>query len=127
MDNPAESGELFVVPPSIGLSTTLLNKDHHEVYFDGTPRGPHGEMLAAAWRPDGDVPGGYWRAQGRADDTMNLGGIKVSSAEIEQVVCSRCRHVVETAAIAVAPTDGPSQLVIYAVCPAHAVQRPASN
>jgi acetyl-CoA synthetase len=110
----AESGELFIVPPSIGLSTTLLNKNHHEVYFAGTPRGPEGQTL----RRHGDqmerLPNGYWRAQGRADDTMNLGGIKVSSAEIEQALRA-VPGIVETAAIAVAPSDGPSQLVIYAV------------
>jgi acetyl-CoA synthetase len=110
----ADSGELFLIPPSIGLSTSLLNKDHREVYFAGTPRGPHGESL----RRHGDqierLPSGYWRAQGRADDTMNLGGIKVSSAEIEQVLRG-VPGIVETAAIAVASGDGPSQLVIYAV------------
>jgi len=115
---PAESGELFLTPPSIGLSTTLLNKDHHEVYFAGAPRGPHGETL----RRHGDemeaLPGGLWRAKGRADDTMNLGGIKVSSAEIEQVL-HRVPGVFETAAIAISPDGGPSQLVIYAVCPGH--------
>ncbi|MEA3213396.1 MAG: acetyl-CoA synthetase [Chthoniobacter sp.] len=113
--NPADSGELFIVPPSIGLSTSLLNKDHHEVYFGGTPRGPNGETL----RRHGDqmerLPGGYWRAQGRADDTMNLGGIKVSSAEIEQVL-QTVPGVLETAAIAMSSGGGPSQLVIYAVC-----------
>jgi len=111
---PADSGELFIVPPSIGLSASLLNKDHREVYFAGTPRGPEGETL----RRHGDqmerLPGGYWRGQGRADDTMNLGGIKVSSAEIEQVLRT-VPGILETAAIAVAPSDGPSQLVIYAV------------
>jgi acetyl-CoA synthetase len=111
---PTDSGELFIVPPSIGLSTSLINKDHHEVYFAGTPRGPAGETL----RRHGDqmerLPGGYWRAQGRADDTMNLGGIKVSSAEIEQVLRG-VPGILETAAIAVASGDGPSQLVIYAV------------
>jgi acetyl-CoA synthetase len=115
--HPAETGELFIVPPSIGLSTTLLNKDHHEVYFAGAPRGPHGEVL----RRHGDqmerLSGGGWRAQGRADDTMNLGGIKVSSAEIEHVLQS-VPDVVETAAIAVSPGGGPSMLVIYAVCSA---------
>jgi len=114
---PAESGELFIVPPSIGLSATLLNQDHHQVYFADTPSGPHGELL----RRHGDrmekLPGGYWRAQGRADDTMNLSGIKVSSAEIERVVQS-VSHVTETAAIAVSPDGGPSRLVIYAVCSA---------
>jgi acetyl-CoA synthetase len=111
---PAESGEMFILPPSIGLSTTLLNKSHHEVYFAGTRCGPQGSTL----RRHGDqmeyLPGGYWRAQGRADDTMNLGGIKVSSAEIEQALRS-VPGIVETAAIAVAASDGPSQLVIYAV------------
>lgn len=111
---PADTGELFIVPPSIGLSTTLLNKDHHEVYFARVPGGPQGEVL----RRHGDqmerLPGGGWRAQGRADDTMNLGGIKVSSAEIEQVL-QTVPDVVETAAIAVSPEGGPSLLVIYAV------------
>jgi acetyl-CoA synthetase len=112
---PADIGELFVVPPSIGLSNSLLNKDHYEIYFAGAPRGPHGEIL----RRHGDqmerLPGGYWRAHGRADDTMNLGGIKVSSAEIEQTLRA-LPGIVETAAIAVSPGGGPSQLVIYAVC-----------
>jgi len=112
---PADSGELFLLPPSIGLSNSLLNKDHHEVYFAGTPRGPAGETL----RRHGDemelLPGGYWRAKGRADDTMNLGGIKVSSAEIEHVLHA-VPGVFETAAIAVSADGGPSQLVIYAVC-----------
>ncbi len=113
--HPADSGELFIVPPSIGLSNSLLNKNHHEVYFAGTPRGPNGETL----RRHGDqmerLPGGHWRAQGRADDTMNLGGIKVSSAEIEQVLRT-VPGVIETAAIAVSSGGGPSQLMIYAVC-----------
>jgi acetyl-CoA synthetase len=111
---PAERGELFLVPPSIGMSNTLLNQDHHAVYFAGTPRGPHGEML----RRHGDemeaLPGGYWRGQGRADDTMNLGGIKVSSAEIERVL-QVVHGVIETAAIAVSACGGPSALVIYVV------------
>jgi acetyl-CoA synthetase len=110
-----DMGELFLVPPAIGLSSRLLNKNHHEVYYANTPRGPRGELL----RRHGDqvkrLPGGYYRAMGRTDDTMKLGGIKVSSAEIERVV-GLVIGVSETAAIAVAPEDGgPSQLVIYAV------------
>ncbi len=112
---PSDNGELFIVPPSIGLSTTLLHQDHHRVYFADTPRGPSGATL----RRHGDhlekLPGGYWRGRGRADDTMNLGGIKVSSAEIERTLQS-VPHVVETAAIAVSPGGGPSLLVIYVVC-----------
>jgi len=112
---PTRNGELFLVPPSIGLSERLLNRDHHEVYYEGTPTGPGGELL----RRHGDqmeaLPGGYVRCQGRADDTMNLGGIKVSSAEIERVA-NRVEGVLETAAIASDPADGgPSRLVLYAV------------
>jgi acetyl-CoA synthetase len=58
---------------------------------------------------------GYYRAHGRVDDTMNLGGIKVSAAEIERVL-NRVSGVRETAAIAEAPPGGgPSRLVVYAV------------
>jgi acetyl-CoA synthetase len=51
---------------------------------------------------------------------MNLGGIKVSSAEIERA-CNTAPGVRETAAIAVDPRDGgPSLLVVYAVRAAEA-------
>ena len=93
----------------------MLNRDHDTVYFQDTPPGPDGQPL----RRHGDrmirLPGGYFRAEGRIDDTMNLGGIKVSSAEIERVVV-QVDGVHETAAIAVPPPDGgPALLVIYAV------------
>ena len=113
--NPSDEGEVFIVPPSIGLSTNLLNRDHYEVYFKETPHGPDGETL----RRHGDqmqrLASGFLQAHGRADDTMNLGGIKVSSAEIERVV-NQIELVHETAAIAVSPKGGgPSLLVIYCV------------
>jgi len=113
--SPADMGELFLIPPSIGFSTTLLNQNHHEIYFDSVPDGPRGESL----RRHGDrvvkLSDGYWRALGRADDTMNLGGIKVSSAEIEHALQS-IPGVVEVAAVATSQDNGPSQLVICAVC-----------
>ena len=110
-----ENGEVFLIPPSIGLSTTLLNQDHHTVYFEGAPAGPSGKLL----RRHGDqverLGGGYYRVHGRVDDTMNLSGIKVGSAEIERVLnLEEC--VEETAAIAVpSPTGGSARLVIYVV------------
>jgi acetyl-CoA synthetase len=112
---PANLGEAFLVPPSIGMSTRLLKRDHDAVYYAETPKGPHGETL----RRHGDyierLPGGYFRAHGRADDTMNLGGIKVSSPEIERVL-NAVPGVVETAAVAVPPPGGgPSLLWIFAV------------
>uniref|UniRef100_A0A0A9ERS6 AMP-binding enzyme C-terminal domain-containing protein n=1 Tax=Arundo donax TaxID=35708 RepID=A0A0A9ERS6_ARUDO len=59
---------------------------------------------------------GYYRAHGRADDTMNLGGIKVSSIEIERI-CNRVNDaILETAAIGVPPIGGgPEQLTIAVV------------
>jgi acetyl-CoA synthetase len=61
------------------------------------------------------LPNGYYRAHGRVDDTMNLGGIKVSSAQIEQAL-NTVEDICETAAIAISPSEGgPSQLVIYVV------------
>jgi acetyl-CoA synthetase len=112
---PADRGEVFLVPPSMGLSLTMLNRDHHEEYYASTPPGPEGQLL----RRHGDemqrLANGYFRAHGRADDCMNLGGIKVSSLQIEEVVGS-VEGVRETAAVAVAPRDGgPSMLVVFAV------------
>ena len=110
-----ENGEIFFVPPVIGLSTRLINRDHHEVYFADIPPGPEGELL----RRHGDqieaLPDGYFRAQGRIDDAMNLGGIKVSSVQIEELL-TQAEGVREVAAIAVPPAGGgPSLLVIYVV------------
>lgn len=109
--NPTDNGEVFIVPPSLGLSTSLLNTDHNEVYFAGTPRPDlrrHGDALER-------LAEGYYRIHGRVDDTMNLSGIKVSSAEIEEVL-NGVDGIQETAAVAVSPKDGgPSQLVIYTV------------
>jgi acetyl-CoA synthetase len=109
---PADNGEVFLVPPSVGLSTELLNQDHHAVYYAETPRVPgipvplrrHGDQLER-------LPGGFYRIHGRVDDTMNLGGIKVSSAEIERVL-NGVEGVRETAAVAV---SRPSKLIVFAV------------
>ncbi|KAG1671366.1 hypothetical protein FOA52_002976 [Chlamydomonas sp. UWO 241] len=102
----------------LGSSQQLLNKDHAEVYYAGMPIDP---LTGTALRRHGDevqrLPGGAYQALGRVDDTMNLGGIKVSSVEIERVVLD-CLHpeVSEAAAIGVpAPGGGPEQLVLVLV------------
>jgi acetyl-CoA synthetase len=108
-------GELFLVPPSIGLSDTLLNRDHDSVYHESCPRGPDGEVLRRHGDRVARLPGGYFRAQGRADDAMNLGGIKVSSLELERVL-EHHPAVIEAAAVAVQPKgEGAEKLVVYAV------------
>lgn len=110
---PADEGEVFLVPPSIGMSVELLNGDHHRVYYGDVP------LADVPLRRHGDhmqrLDGGYYRALGRIDDTMNLGGIKVGSAELERVVGS-VDGIAEVAAVAVPPAGGgPSRLVIFAV------------
>ena len=110
-DGPGDSGEVFLVPPSIGLSTELLNRDHHEVYYDGVPE------IGRPLRRHGDhmerTVDGYYRALGRVDDTMNLGGIKVSSADLERAI-GGVEGVAECAAVSVSPAGGgPERLVVF--------------
>jgi len=113
-NNPSDSGELFLIPPIMGLSNTLLNRNHHKVYFEGTPT-YKGQLL----RRHGDrletLANNYYRAQGRTDDAINLGGIKVSSIQIEAII-NRLDFIKESAAIAVSPKGGgPSILAVYYV------------
>ncbi|KAF6155228.1 hypothetical protein GIB67_019754 [Kingdonia uniflora] len=69
-------GEVGLFPVHLGATDRLLNADHEEVYFKGMPI-YNGMNL----RRHGDIikrtVGGFYVVQGRADDTMNLGGIKV--------------------------------------------------
>jgi acetyl-CoA synthetase len=110
----ADQGEVYLIPPSIGLSQTLSNADHDAAYYQGCPtwRGKqlrrHGDQLQR-------LPGGWYRVAGRTDDTMNLGGIKVSSAELERCFAAD-PAVRESAAVAVADEQGgPNQLVVFIV------------
>ncbi len=126
---PANEGQLFLIPPTIGLSASLLNRDHDETYFSDTPRCPsHGTasgtkpVTGTRLRRHGDhfrrLPGGYFAAGGRVDDTMNLGGIKTSSAEIERVL-NLIPGVHETAAVAWSVGGGPEELHVFVVCNEH--------
>lgn len=120
-----DQGEIALIPPALGLSTHLLNRNHHECYYDGMPlRQATGQILrrhgdeiqAVNWTmPNDATQYRYYRALGRCDDTMNLGGIKVSSVEIERV-CNEVDMINETAAIGVSPLNGgPSSLIIFVI------------
>jgi acetyl-CoA synthetase len=92
-----------------------LNADHDEIYFAGCPSGPRGQAL----RRHGDevqvLPEGYFKACGRSDDAMNLGGIKVGSLELERVVNDH-PAVFESAAVGVAVGgEGAERLVLHVV------------
>ncbi len=111
---PADRGEVFLIPPSIGLSNDLLNYDHAKEYFAGLPRGPHGEVL----RRHGDrlerLPGGFYRHHGRIDDMINIHGVKTSAEEIRSVIAN---DLVYDAKPVTVDVDGSGQrvLVVYAV------------
>uniref|UniRef100_A0A0E0GV75 4-coumarate--CoA ligase n=1 Tax=Oryza nivara TaxID=4536 RepID=A0A0E0GV75_ORYNI len=129
------AGEVGLFPLYFGATDRLLNADNNKVYFDGMPI-YNGRQL----RRHGDIiqrtVGGYYIVQGRADDTMNLGGIKVdppisnvfnsllsplnfmklnkycssykqtSSVEIERI-CNRADEaLLETAAVSIKPAGG---------------------
>ncbi|CAN6297380.1 unnamed protein product [Urochloa humidicola] len=120
-DEPC-AGEVGLFPVYFGATSWLLNAHHNKVYFDGMPI-YKGRQL----RRHGDIiqrtVGGYYIVQGRADDTMNLGGIKTSSVEIERV-CNRADEgLLETAAVSIKPAGGgPEHLAILAVLKDRSVQ-----
>lgn len=113
-----KAGEVFLVPPSVGMSQKLLNRDHHKEYYDGVPKGPNGEIL----RRHGDAfekidfhGWHFYRSVGRTDDVMNLGGIKISAVEIEEVLNGHS-SVFESAAVsAISAGGGLERLLVFIV------------
>ncbi|WMJ72996.1 AMP-binding protein [Cytophagaceae bacterium ABcell3] len=110
------AGEVFIVPPSIGLTQKLLNRDHHEEYYQHVPAGPNGEALRKhgdAFEVHEEMGVEFFKSSGRVDDAMNLGGIKISAVEIEEVL-NKHEDVFECAAVAIAGAGGgPEKLVVY--------------
>jgi acetyl-CoA synthetase len=114
---PGESGEMYLIPPSIGLSQELGNpdRDHGEEYFAGCPAGPNGEVLRRHGDQVGVVAGGYFTARGRTDDTTNVNGKKISLLPIDLKV-NEHKDVAESATIgAQVGGEGAEQLVVYVV------------
>ncbi|KAL0661581.1 hypothetical protein Bca4012_098418 [Brassica carinata] len=113
-DQPC-TGEVGLFPQHFGATDRLLNADHEEVYFKGMPMYKETRL-----RRHGDIlkrtVGGYFTVQGRSDDTMNLGGIKTSSIEIERVCDQADECISETAAVSITPANGgPELLALFAV------------
>lgn len=116
-------GEVFIVMrngegecPPMGLSAELMNYNHHEKYFARELKSPDGYLL----REHGDIvetrADGFMVSSGRADDGINLNGIKTSSLDIENYVKSaQIEGLKNVAAVAVRPPSGGEDwLVIYA-------------
>lgn len=112
--HPAARGEVFLIPPSIGLSNDLLNYDHEEEYYRGLPAGPHDELL----RRHGDqieaLAGGYYRHHGRVDDMINIHGVKTSSEEIRSVLANDLVYDAKPIAVDF-DGSGQARLIVYAV------------
>lgn len=114
-DQVADKGEVFLVGPSIGFSQTLLNADHQSIYFANTPTidsypelRRHGDELIR-------LKNDYYRACGRIDDAMNLGGIKVSAIELERCL-NGLAEIKESACVAINDSaGGPARLVVFVV------------
>lgn len=120
----ARRGEVFIVMrngkdecPPMGLSTVLLNFDHDEKYFARDLPTINGALL----REHGDViiqhPNGFYSSNGRADDGININGIKTSSLDIENYIKdAKIEYLKEVAAVGVRPPEGGEDLlVIYAL------------
>ncbi len=120
--NKCSKGELFLIPPIMGLSNSLFTRNNYNVYykdvpsFEGKKLRRHGDELE-------QLSNGYYAARGRVDDAMNLGGIKISSVQIEAVI-NKLDFINDSAAIAVSPENGgPSLLVIFYVeNPSHLIE-----
>lgn len=111
-----DTGEVFLVPPAIGLSQRILNKNHEEEYYTNLPAIPNYPLL----RKHGDgysteLFNGqlYYKSIGRTDDSMNLGGIKISAVEIESII-NKHESIIESAAVAYQePNGGPEKLAVF--------------
>lgn len=112
-NEPSDKGEVFLIPPIMGLSTRLLNSNHYNVYYKGTPN-YKGKIIRRHGDELEQLKNGYYKARGRVDDAMNLGGIKVSSVQIEEIL-NNLPFIQESAAVAVSKKGGPSELVVYYV------------
>lgn len=112
--NYVQQGEVALIPPVMGLSRVLLNRDNYQEYYAPMPKPVDGTVL----RRHGDqllrLANGYYKSLGRADDAMNLGGIKISAAEIEHCFLE-ITDIVEAVAIGKNNINSPVELIIYAV------------
>jgi acetyl-CoA synthetase len=100
--------------PAMGLSSELLNKDHHETYFaregaelDGFKLREHGDILLFG-------ASGLIVSDGRAGESFNINGIKTSSSDMEKMIKNGNVHAIDDVAVVGARPPAGGEDVIFA-------------
>ncbi len=105
--------------PPMGLSSALLNGDHHQKYFEGELQDEQGQRL----RRHGDIlqvgPHQQFQSGGRADDGIKINAIKTSSTELEAYIktakIAAVKDVVITAVRSKDSQGGEGKVVAFVV------------
>jgi len=104
--SPADEGYLVVEGPFAGMSRSLT--DGNERYLDAYWRDFEGVWNQNDWvEVDED---GFWFVSGRADDTMNVSGRRITAPELEGTVAKH--PAVADAAVVPVPDDTRGQVPI---------------
>jgi acetyl-CoA synthetase len=98
---PADHGYLVVDGPFVGMSRSLTDGDERylEAYWD---------RFGDAWNQNDWVSidqDGFWFIRGRADDTMNISGRRITAPTLEDSITA----VDEVTEAAVVPVDDPTR------------------
>jgi acetyl-CoA synthetase len=108
---PADEGYLVVELPIPGMTNGLTDGD--ERYLDEYWRDFEGVWNQNDWAErDAD---GFWYITGRADDTMNVAGRRVTAPAIEEVVAEH--SVVEEATVVPVPDETKGEVPVAFVVP----------
>ncbi len=101
--------------PPMGLSTELLNFNNEEKYFtrnaemDGHPLREHGDVIVRR--------GNFLQSNGRADDGININGIKTSSTELEGFIkdaamTGKIKGLENVVVVGVRPPEGGDDIIV---------------
>ena len=107
-------GEVFMNSGHFSLSRSLLNDNHHDIYFKNSPIDSSGNPL----RRVGDVieimPKGFFKLIGRTGDTLNIAGHLFHPISVESYV-NQISYISESAAIQIYCHEKRALLVLYIV------------
>lgn len=120
-DMPMLYSNIDLLEHQLGIAMEMEKEITKNIYFAERKLSDKLTSTGILLRRHGDhvvrFSNGFYRLMGRMDDTMNLSGIKVGSAEVERVLNIHPK-IKSTAAIGLNPKEGgPSKLVIFAETP----------